>query len=200
LKLQPVSLESNKIAVKEKRINLYYLWEDAVKRRGNNECIWSREGCYTWNQAYDRVNQYAQFFLSQGVKEKELVAFFLNNSADFVFAWMGLWAIGAAPAHINYNLTGKALLHCLKISGAKIVLVDPETDLRNRIEEVRGEIEGELGMRTIILDADQKQKIGGLPATRPDNKYRDNTKGSDPMVLLYTRYDHPNWGEMDDRA
>lgn len=92
--------------VKKKRQSLYYFFEDSVKKRQNDDCIWSREGCYTWNQTYERVNQYAQWYLEQGVKPKDLVCFYMMNSPDFVFAWLGLWAIGAAPAMINYSKCG----------------------------------------------------------------------------------------------
>lgn len=108
------------------------------------------------------------------------------NSPDFMFVWLGLWAVGAAPALINYNLGGKALLHCLKISGAKVLLVDSDKDLQGRINEVRSEIEGELGMRCVTL-TDAKSEIARLPAQRPGNELRDNVKGSDRMCLLYTR-------------
>jgi acyl-CoA synthetase (AMP-forming)/AMP-acid ligase II len=172
--------------VEEKRTSLYYLWEESVLRRGNNECIWSREGCYTWTQAYDRVHQYAQWFLTQGVRPNDLVGFYLQNSPDFMFAWIGLWAIGAAPALINCNLAGKALLHCLKISGATVLLVDSDEALQGRINEVKSEIEGDIGMRWVTL-GDVKSVIVGLPAQRPGNEFRDNVKGGDMMCLLYTR-------------
>jgi len=92
--------------VKRKRQSLYYFFEDSVKKRQNDDCIWSREGCYTWNQTYARVNQYAQWYLEQGVQPKDLVCFYMMNSPDFVFAWLGLWAVGAAPAMINYSKCG----------------------------------------------------------------------------------------------
>lgn len=88
---------------------------------------------------------------------------------------------------INYNLTGKALLHCLKISGAKTLLIDSDQDLQGRIDEVKPEIEGELGMRCVTLGEEAKGAISVLPPQRPGDEYRDGVKGSDPMCLFYTR-------------
>jgi acyl-CoA synthetase (AMP-forming)/AMP-acid ligase II len=173
-------------AVKTNRQSLYYLFEDAVIRRQNEDCIWSRTGCFTWNQAYDRVNQYVQWYLSQGVKPNDLVGFYLQNSPDFIFAWLGLWAVGAAPAMINYNLSGKALLHCLKISGAKMLLVDEEMELRGRIEDVKETLEADMGMTIVVLDPPVKNDIYGLEAKRPEDAYREGVKGDWQMCLFYT--------------
>jgi acyl-CoA synthetase (AMP-forming)/AMP-acid ligase II len=46
------------------------------------------------------------------------------NSEIFIWCWFGLWAIGAKPAFLNYNLKGEALVHCIRSSGARLVLVD----------------------------------------------------------------------------
>jgi acyl-coenzyme A synthetase/AMP-(fatty) acid ligase len=122
------------------------------------------------------------------VKPKDLVSFYLTNSPDFVFAWLGLWAIGAAPAMINYNLAGKALMHCLEVSGASLLLVDEDSALRARVEEVQRQIEGELKMRIIVMDKDVKEGIRSLKAERPSDTYRETVKGDDPMVIFYTRF------------
>ena len=70
--------------------------------------------------------QYGHYFLSLGVQPGQVVAYYLQNSAEFAISWLALWAIGCAPAFINYNLAGPALIHCLKDSGAKILFVDED--------------------------------------------------------------------------
>jgi acyl-CoA synthetase (AMP-forming)/AMP-acid ligase II len=173
--------------VKSKRISLYYFFEESVLRKPNDEAIWSRDGCYTWQQTYDRVHQFSQWFLQQGVKPGDLVSFYLTNSAEFVMAWLGLWAIGAAPAMINYNLAGKALMHCLKVSGAKLLLVDEDPELVARIDDLRADIEGQLGMRITVLDREVKKVIRTMKAERPEDAFREGVKGDWPMSIFYTR-------------
>jgi acyl-CoA synthetase (AMP-forming)/AMP-acid ligase II len=175
-------------SVKNKRQCLYYLFEASVKRRPHDDCLWSREGCYTWAEAYERVNQYAQWYLAQGVKPRELVSFYLTNSPDFMFAWLGLWAIGAAPAMINYNLAGKALVHCLKVPGSKLMLVDEDEELVGRIEDARKDIEGGLGIKICVVDAAFKEGIRAMSAERPDDVYREGVQGNWPLALFYTRW------------
>ena len=177
----------NYLSVKRNRVSLYYFFEESVKRKPNDECIWSRDGCYTWQQTYDRVHQFAQWFLQQGVQPGDLVSFYLTNSAEFLMAWLGLWAIGAAPAMINYHLAGKALLHCLKVSGAKLVLVDEDKDVVARIEDERANIEAQLGMNILVLDAGTKEDVRAMKAERPGDEFRKGVKGDWPMSIFYTR-------------
>lgn len=178
---------TSKTLVKNKRVSLYYFFEESVNHRSNDECVWSREGCFTWAQANEKVNQYAQWYLSRGVQPHDLVSFYLTNSPDFIFAWLGLWAIGAAPAMINYNLAGKALIHCLKVAGSRLIIVDDIPELVGRVEVVRGEIEGTLGATICTLDASTKSAIGSEKAERPGDSYRKDVRGNSPMAIFYTR-------------
>lgn len=109
----------------------------------------------------------------------------MANSPDFVFAWLGLFAIGAAPALINHNLTKAALLHCLGISNAPLLLADGNPELLARIEEVKGEL-AEKGVKVVNL-GDVKVEINAIKAERPPDKLRDQVKPSSPFGLFYTR-------------
>jgi acyl-CoA synthetase (AMP-forming)/AMP-acid ligase II len=178
---------AKQFVVKENRQSVYYLFEESSFRRGNEECIWSCGGSYTWNRAYDRVNQYGNWFVSHGVKSGDLVAFYLANSPDFIFAWFGLLSIGAAPAFVNYNLSGNSLLHCLKISEAKLMLVDGEELLRERIENEAETLNRELGLKIIVMNRQTSTEIAATNPERPDDRYRSFVKGDSPFCLIYTR-------------
>ena len=102
-------------------------------------------------------------------------------------AWLGLWAIGAAPAMINYNLAGKAVLHCLKVSGATMLLVDEDPELVARIEDVRVDIEEQLKMKITVLDTRVKKDVLAMKAERPEDAFREGVKGDQPMAIFYTR-------------
>ena len=149
--------------------------------------MWSREGIYTWREAHSRVCQYASYFLSSGAKPGSLVALYMQNAPEFIFAWIGLWAIGCAPVMLNWNLGAESLLHCIKISGAKIMLVDGEAGCQERIQKERDRIEGELQVKIVILTNSLKAEIANLVASRPDDSYRDCVVGTSPGALFYTR-------------
>jgi acyl-CoA synthetase (AMP-forming)/AMP-acid ligase II len=116
------------------------------------------------------------------------VSFYLHNSPDFVLAWLGLWAIGAAPAMINYNLAGKALMHCLKVPQSTMLLVDEDPALGARIEESREQIEGELSTTIKVLDFQTMKDVRNQKAERPADTFREGVKGDWPMVMFFTRF------------
>lgn len=158
-----------------------------MKQRLNDECIWSREGCFSWLQTYEHVNQYGNWFQSRGVKANDFVALYMTNSPYFMFTWLGLWSIGAAPAMINHNLTGKALLDCLKVCKAKILLVDEMHEVKSRVESVRDQIEKETDLSILSLEELKRDKIQ-LETKRPDDKYRSGVKGDSPIAMFFTRF------------
>ncbi|KAK0657779.1 fatty acid transporter [Cercophora newfieldiana] len=173
-------------AEKEGRTSMYYFLEERTAALGDQEAIWSRAGCYSWREMMARAHQYAVWFQSQGVKRGDLVAFFMLNSPDFIFAWIGLWAIGAAPAMINYHLTGRALVHCLKLSGAKLVLMDGDDAAMGRMAEVLPEMDRIANGTQFVRLGEVKDAIYALPPTRPGDEHRAGIKASDPMGLFYT--------------
>jgi acyl-CoA synthetase (AMP-forming)/AMP-acid ligase II len=171
------------------KICLWDYFEEQVKRLPPTEqAIWSRSGCYTWPETYDMSNRYSQFMLSLGVEKRTLVGFYLTNSPQMVFAWLGSWGIGCGPAMINNNLSGEALIHCVKLSDSKILLVDSDPECIARIEGVRSTLEGELGIKIVILDAATEDGINRLEPRRPGDELRKGMLPTFPMALIYTRW------------
>lgn len=172
--------------IKEDRVSLFYVLEETCKKRWNEEAIWSREGSYTYGQLYEHTLGYAQYMIDQGIKPKELVAMYLTNSPHFMFVWFATMVIGAAPAFINFNLEGKALLHCLDVCETKLIIVDADQGCQQRIKGSWSEIEAK-GMKIAILDESLKHEILSKPAQRPGNEWRNGTEVSFPWTLIYTR-------------
>ncbi|EFW99870.1 very-long-chain acyl-synthetase family protein [Grosmannia clavigera kw1407] len=158
-------------------------WQRAREDPGY-ESIWSRTGCYTRKEVYDRANQYGQWFQAQGMQPGDLVALFMENSPDFMTAWIGLLSVGAAPAMINYHLTSQALLHCLAISSARLVLVDGPATIHERIDDAQDELAA-AGYRVVKL-ADVRAGIYGQDVQRPGDELRADVAGDWPLGLFYT--------------
>lgn len=95
---------------------------------------------------------------------------------------------GCAPAMINCNLSGDALLHCLKISRATIFLTDDEDACKARVMGEKQRIEAELAITIIELSTDLKTEIAAKDAPRTMDDYRKDVTGSSPMSIIYTRY------------
>lgn len=178
------------MTAKKERVSLYYLFEGAALANSDRECIWSRSGSYTWTETYQIIHKYAQYFLSKNIRPGDLVAFYLQNSPEFIFAWLALWEIGAAPAMINYNLGGEALIHCLTIGKARegpyIILVDEDQALRARVEEVKETLESKIGAEIVILNDGIRSEISSFEAKRVPDEARKDVKGNWPLALFYT--------------
>jgi len=171
--------------VRKKLQSPWYSFVPQVEKFPNELCIWSRTKTYTWQETHDRAIQWAHFFLSHGVKPGDMVATYLMNAADFLVLWLGLMAIGCAPAHLNYHLKGDALLHCLKVADVKLFVVDEEPECAERFADVKERIE-ELGVKAFTVDEALLQSIYAGPTNDPGASYRENVVGSDPTCLLYT--------------
>ncbi|KAF2008770.1 acetyl-CoA synthetase-like protein [Aaosphaeria arxii CBS 175.79] len=172
----------------EKRnlISPWYSFVGHVPKHPNEECIWSREKSYTWQETHDRAIQWAQFFLSKGVTPGDMVGTYLMNSADFLVIWLGLFCIGCAPAMLNYNLKGDALIHCLKIAGVKLVLVDVDPECRERFEASRDRVENELNVTPYLVDDELLSSIYAGKVELPGDEFRARVTGPSPSCLLYT--------------
>lgn len=114
-----------------------------------------------------------------------MVATYLMNSADFMVIWLGLFCIGCAPAHLNYNLKDEGLVHCLKIAGVKLVLIDEDEGCSERFENVRATVE-DMGIRAFKVDENMLAEVYQGSTAVPGDEFRENVRGRDPTCLLYT--------------
>lgn len=89
---------------------------------------------------------------------------------------------------INVNLVGDALVHCLKVSGARILLADEDEKCRARINAESQRIEDDLEMKIVDLSGQLKKEIAGRKAERIDEVYQKDINGGSPMAQFYTRY------------
>jgi acyl-CoA synthetase (AMP-forming)/AMP-acid ligase II len=121
-----------------------------------------------------------------------------TNKPDFLFIWMGLLAIGAIPALINYNLTSTPLLHCITAADATIFIFDSE--IAANVETIKGGL-GTRGIRSFCLidpscpgefaDLSWAERISPqvimLQSTeRPPDSLRSGTKLTDIEMLMFT--------------
>lgn len=173
--------------MKQGRGSGFFLFEDAASELGDAPCIWSRTGEFTWAQAYEHVCQYGNFFHRLGVTPRSYVGVYLYNSPEFLFVWLGLLSIGAAPALINYNLAGDALTHCVQISGTRFLLCDEAPECVSRAEGVKDQLAQD-GVHLLVLSKETKEEIAQLPPHRPPVDCFRPSANFLPFALMYTRY------------
>ncbi|KAI1732719.1 AMP-binding enzyme domain-containing protein [Ditylenchus destructor] len=77
---------------------------------------------FTFREFNELCNCFANHFQSLGYVEGDVVAIFMENSVEFVAAWMGLSKIGVITAWVNSNLKLQPLSHCIRTSQAKAII------------------------------------------------------------------------------
>lgn len=103
---------------------IHQIFLDIVQRNSNKLCAIdiTTEKTYTFAEFNKLCNCFANYFQSHGYIEGDVVAIFMENSVEFVAAWMGLAKIGVVTAWINSNLKMQPLAYCLKSSEVKGVI------------------------------------------------------------------------------
>jgi len=179
---------------KKDRVNAFYVLENHAKAKttANHPFIVYGGTTWTYKEAYDIVLKYAAWLKANyAVAPKEVVALDFMNSPKFIFIWLALWSLGAFPAFINYNLTSKPLLHCIKTSTARIVFVDDEVkeklspDVLQALECVEFR-DGRGPVEVVYLDADLDRNIVSLDGFREPDTSRSGATMISMALLIYT--------------
>jgi fatty-acyl-CoA synthase len=144
----------------------------------------------TYAQLDAMANRYAHWATGRGIKRGDTVALFMPNRLEYIPAWYGLSKVGVATALINNNLTGAALCHCLKISGAAHLIADGETSpafeaIRNDLG--RSMMEWIVGGATARSDRDLDRTLKGVSSLRPTRETaRYGVTAKDTALYIYT--------------
>ncbi|KAK3689677.1 hypothetical protein B0T22DRAFT_176767 [Podospora appendiculata] len=167
------------------RINIFYHFENLATSRSsaNRTFLRFEDKTYTYAQAYDNILRHATWLRERhGVKKGELVALDFQNTDTLIFLLLALWSLGARPALLNYNLSGHALVHCVKRATTRLVLVDAAIaenvgdDVRSELSEVSFE----------VVTSETEVQILAMQAVRPPDELRNDAKGDDMAALIYT--------------
>ncbi|KAI7968087.1 hypothetical protein EIK77_007842 [Talaromyces pinophilus] len=183
-----------KLAERADRLNLFYVLEKhaLAPKSANRPFIVYNGQTWTYKETYDTVLRYGQYFKqTYGIKPKEIVALDFMNSATYIFIWLGLSSIGAIPAFINYNLSGKPLSHCVKVSTARLVVADQE--IRDKFtQEQLAEFaspdfrDGKGPVDVVFITPEVENQILQAPAIREDDSVRSNAAMREMALLIYT--------------
>lgn len=190
-----LSIASNsKSSERTDRVNFFYVLEQHARdpKTKDRPFIVYNGQSWTYHETYVLALRYGTWFKQvHGVKSREVVAMDFMNSSTFVFIWMGLWSIGAAPAFINYNLTGQPLTHSVRASSARLLLVEEE--LRQKFTSEQLELfaspdfrDGGDSVNLVFFTPEVEAQILGMEPTREDDTARSGTQLRDMATLIYT--------------
>ena len=163
---------------------MFYDIEQHAQGKLADKTILSFEGRqWTYKEVYQTALKYGTWLKTKyHIMPKEIVAIDFMNSEKFIFIWLGLWSIGAKPAFINYNLMDKALAHCIRVSTARIVFVDPQVQ-HNVTQDVRDELPNvQFEFFAPELEAEPMTTEG----VREPDSTRSEDKPTNMAILIYT--------------
>ena len=183
------------IALRERRdrVNCFYsLEQHATTKSTASHAFLMYEGkTWTYKEAYDIVLKYGTWLKTRyGIMPREVVAMDFMNSPVFIFLWLGIWSLGATPAFINYNLTEDPLLHSVKTSTARVLIVDQNIKSRftkgvtDTLESAKAR-DGKGPVQTVFFDATLEERILSIDAVREPDSSRTAVR-LDMALLIFT--------------
>ncbi|KEY73016.1 hypothetical protein S7711_04679 [Stachybotrys chartarum IBT 7711] len=171
-------------AQRAQRVNLFYLLESQAAKHTSSSLLWFQGNTFSYKEIYDRVLKYAAWLRNDlAVKKGDVVAMDFMNGEHFVIVWFAIWSLGAKPAFINYNLTGESLAHCLKVSSAKVCIVEP--DVAPKVDDqVRADLASTMSFT--VFTPDVEAQVMALDGFRVPDEDRNEDNFLNMAILIYT--------------
>jgi fatty-acyl-CoA synthase len=155
--------------------------EDWAVRQPDRPALVSDAETLSYCALAERINRYARWALSVGIKHGDTVGLLMPTRPDYVAAWLGISKIGGVVALINTKLVGPSLAHCINVARADHIIL-------------AGELAGVFATARPLLERAPKvwsdndidvalAKLGSDPLAYRER--RDVTI-SDPALLIYT--------------
>lgn len=158
---------------------IHELFLDIVKKNPSKAAMIDieKDTTETFEEFNDHCNRYANYFQGLGYRSGDVVALYMENSVEFVAAWMGLAKIGVVTAWINSNLKREQLVHCITASKTKAIItsVTLQNMLIDAIDEKLLHVEG-----IDVYSVGEPKKNSGFKNLQ---KKLDSQKTSEPKTL-----------------
>lgn len=106
--------------------SFYHILHKTYGQNDYDEAFLFEDRSWTYAELRGEIGRLAQTFQHMGINNRTVVAMFINNSPEFIFAWWALFKIGAIPAPINTSISQEPFRHCLKISEAEYLVCSYE--------------------------------------------------------------------------
>jgi len=155
--------------------------EERAARQPDRPALISDAQTLTYRELAVRINRYARWALSAGIKSGETVCLVMPTRPDYVAAWLGISKVGGVVALINTRLVGQSLAHCINVAHAgHVILADELADV---FKTARPLLEG---APKIWSDGDidgTLVKLDGGPLSPAE---RRDVSISDRALLIYT--------------
>ncbi|KAK5045403.1 hypothetical protein LTR84_009267 [Exophiala bonariae] len=180
---------------KDDRLSSFYLIEEHAQNPKVQNCVFIvfQGKTWTFKQTYDMVLRYAGYLHNKhSVQQGEIIALDFMNSPQFLFMILAVWSLGALPALINYNLTSTSFVHSVRVSTARLLIIDPEVEPKALTPETRPILEASnfrnnaFPLEIDVLTAGLQSSLEYYPPYRAPDTARSGALLRSPCVLIYT--------------
>ena len=97
--------------------------EEHAAREPSRPALLSDTETFSYGALAERINRYARWARSAGIKPGDTVCLFMPSRPDYVAAWLGITKVGGVVALINTKLIGPSLSHCINVAAADHVIL-----------------------------------------------------------------------------
>ena len=97
--------------------------EAHAARQPDRPGLLSDSETFSYGALAGRINRYARWALSAGIRSGDTVCLLMPNRPDYIAAWLGISKIGGVAALINTRLVGQSLSHCVNVAAADHVIL-----------------------------------------------------------------------------
>lgn len=176
-----------------------HLLKKAYRKHPNKLALIAGQKSYTYADVYLQAVEISHRLLFDGIQERDRVALYYENSAEYYPAYFGIWQTGAVIVPVNTFLHENELAHVLSDCEAKAIIVSPS--LKVKLEAVQAQHPHLKNIRiysTEIFewkkpsDEDLKALEAFVPASLEQNElsvllYTSGTTGTPKGVMLSAR-------------
>ncbi|OKO88694.1 long-chain acyl-CoA synthetase [Bradyrhizobium sp. NAS80.1] len=90
--------------------------EEWAQRQPGRPALLSDGQSFTYEELATRINRYARWALSLGIRTGTTVCLLMPNQPDYLASWLGISRVGGTVALINTRLIGRSLAHCINVA------------------------------------------------------------------------------------
>lgn len=130
--------------------------ESTTARFGQHKAVIFEGQTRTWSELNAHANRYAAALRTQGLVRGDTVSLIMENRIEFLATLIALNKLGVIAALINTNLTGRPLIHCIRITGSRMCIFGEER--LEWIAQVRSDPEL-AGIESWLFVADTAQEL-----------------------------------------
>ena len=157
--------------------NLADLFEQVAEAVGEREAIVTASARLSFAALDERSNRLANVLASMGVRAGDHVALVLRNGNEYIEAMLAAFKLRAVPINVNTRYTTDELNYLLADAGPKVVLVEP--DLQLKVQSALRH--ADISAATIARGADYEDRLKAAPASATVTD-----RSGDDLYILYT--------------